>query len=262
MNFSFLQNYYDAPSDTTSEEVPGRAAESKRDQYPEQATPRGPDMVKRMLSEVQPRQRVGVSAYLSLWRQVERTAGGKSIMAAEPVEIEGKPLKEYRFFVRRADLTKADRFNVRSTFGDGPEVAMSFGEKPKIWNFSGVMRKGPGSNNWWQAMEEFYRTRLRASLLMRRNEFVRFRMGKMSMRGYLLNFNTRKQDQMDDVKANFQFSMFVRSYRFVDGYTYEPASQKLAADRPAGDIVSSATTDPGETIPEARGEEEGGPSFA
>lgn len=207
--------------------------------------------LKRELTSLSPNQRDSQDAHLSLFRRTTRESGGKTIVEDQPLTIQGREFREYRFIITSANYQNAERFMVRSTFGDGPEVAHSFGEQPRVWQFSGLLRRGSPpsevgdeSNNWWQALESFYSNRLRASLLMKQNEFVRLRVGKISMRGYLTNFTTQQSERNDDAVARFQFSMYVRSYRFADGYVYEPSTEKLVADRPV--LEDTATTSPNE----------------
>lgn len=204
--------------------------------------------LKHELSALAPDKRRSQDAYIAIFKQTHKKSGGKVKVSNEPVTVGdgGRELREYRFIITSANYPNAERFMVRSTFGDGPEVAHSFGEQPRMWQFKGILRRGTPpegggdnptgagdyTNNWWQALEEMYRTRLRASLLMKNNEFIRFRIGKLSIRGYITQFNTTQSERADDASAQFAFSMYVRSYNFADDYEYIPASEKLAADAP------------------------------
>lgn len=195
--------------------------------------------LKHQLTNLNPSSRESSDAYLSLYRRTVEENGGKKIIQDKPLQIEGRELREHRFVITNTNYQKAERFMVRSTFGEGPEVAHSFGEQPLMWQFSGLLRRGnrparlsQQTNNWWQALEALYANRLRASLLMRNNEFVHLRVGKLRMRGYITNLTTQASERNDDAAARFQFSMYVRSYTFAGNYQYQPSSEKLAADRP------------------------------
>jgi hypothetical protein len=218
--------------------------------------------LKHRLSNLSTGQRESQDAYLSVWRQKVDQSGGKKIeVTEEAVKSGDQELREHRFIVTSANYTNSEKFSVRSTFGGGPEIAHSFGKKPRMWQFSGILRRGTPAeslndmaDNWWQALEAFYKERLRATLLMRNNEFIRFRIGKLSIRGYITSFVTKQSSQNDDAMAQFNFSMYVRSYRFTDGYEYTPSSQKLAADRPVfGEEGTPVDEAPGDLIDSTQG---------
>lgn len=195
--------------------------------------------LKRRLTSFSNGKRKSQDAYLSLHRQIVSESGDKTIVGEEPVTIGDRELREHRFYILSANYKNSEKFTVRSTFGDGPEIAYSFGESPRMWRFTGALRRGPApesveypSNNWWQALSAMYQNRLRATILMKNNEFIRLRLGKLSIRGYITQFTTRQSEKRDDASARLQFSMYVRSYRFADGYKYRSSSEKLAADNP------------------------------
>jgi hypothetical protein len=175
----------------------------------------------------------GTQAHIDIYRSVVQQRGGKEVPRSERVTQNGTPLQEYRFIITNTSFKNAERFSVRSTFGDAPEIAHSFGEKPKIWGFNGILRSGTGETQWRKAMEMFYRQRLRPTKMMRNNEFVRFRIGDLSLRGYILNFSTTQSEKMDPAMARFQFSMYVRSFDIESAsFRFTPASRELAADVP------------------------------
>lgn len=236
-----IQETAESPAENMEEEVKSRGeARKKRDaDYLNNVVSRNSDFVKRILTQVSPGSPEGTSAALSLWRWVPKNTGDNVTVTPQPVKTEETPVREYRFIINNAEYSKSEQFTVRSTFGESEDTVMSFGQSPRIWNFSGVLRKGDtlGRNNWWQAMEQLYMSRLRASILMRRNEFVQFNVGKMKMRGYILNLRTSQNAKTSDAIAQFGFSMYIRSYRFSDGYSYKPASDILSEVQ--GDPITS-----------------------
>lgn len=229
---SGVRDLVDEPSEKIDEEAGREDAEQA--QAGIEAANVQEDLAKRIFSVVDagPGGNKGAQAHIDVYRHVPTQRGGKQNATPQRVEIGGTPLQEYRFIITNTNFQNAERFSVRSTFGDAPEIAHSFGEKPKIWQFNGILRSGSGNTKWHRAMKTFYRRRLRPTKMMRDNEFIRFRVGDLSLRGYIMNFNTSQSEKMDPAMARFQFSMYVRSFRFLGAYSYEPASTQLSADNP------------------------------
>jgi hypothetical protein len=156
-----------------------------------------------------------------------------------------------KFYITDADMPQADRFSIIPTFGEEPDVLLTFGKAPHIWTFSGVLRNEWGKNAWYREFDTFYRENLRASLMAQRQEVALFRLGDIQMEGYILSLNINQTQQSDDAWVQFGFQMYVRDYRFTtvrDTTGYVGASNAGSADEmPGGDryhtVVRGDTVD-------------------
>lgn len=230
-----IMNLNATPSENQGEQAEEDASGEKSgdEEAISQAVLLNQDLRKRQfnnLAQVSPN---GQPATIALYQKVPEEVGEKVQLVSKPVKDRGVNIKEYRFFINNARYTKSEKLSVRQTFGESDEIAMGFGEQPKIWQFSGVLRKSNSRDirgaSWWEALERMYMNRLRATLLMQRNQFLRMIVDKMRMDGYLMNMTTTQQSRNSDVMAQFQMSMYVRSYRIAGGNEYIPASTILSS---------------------------------
>jgi LysM repeat protein len=148
----------------------------------------------------------------------------------------------YKFYVLGLDMPQVERHMILSTFGDDPDFFMTFGEEPHIWSINGMLRNEGGAGAWYEQMDNLYRTKLRASILVENNRFVRFRIGNSYLDGYILSFRTNKNSQYDDAAVDFSMSMYVRKHTLITSQSGEDFEPLSSSPSPGVHVVKNGDT--------------------
>ena len=163
----------------------------------------------------------GVNARFEIWKRQWVEASKSTTQSLSSFTDDGGQEANYelRFLVTQMSMPRRERFSVMRTFGEDPNFLMTFGQEPKIWSISGMLPRGPialPKADWYRSFTRFYDEHLRADLMVARNEFAVFLVGRTLLEGYVLSFEPNLDSQMDDAGVPFTMTMFVRKARFLD----------------------------------------------
>jgi hypothetical protein len=155
----------------------------------------------------------------------------------EVVPDEENGLIEHRFVLTESMMQRSENIAVMQTFGEDPDLLLTFGANPQMWSFQGVLRNErrlnqpivviqedgsrtvefAGDGDWTNGFVEAYNTNLRASVLVRRGYFLHLALGDLDVFGYITSLNVMEHGQ-NDIMSTFRMDFFVRQV-IMPGHT-------------------------------------------
>lgn len=159
--------------------------------------------------------------------------------------------EEHRFIVTTSSMSYAENVQILQTFGEDKDILQTFGSRPQIWQLQGVLRNEQretnlttvfqedgssevvfsGDGDWANGLVDAYESHLRASQLVRRGQFLEFRISDKLIHGYLLSLNLQESAQ-NDLMIPFSMDFFVRAVKVPGLIEANRATTKLESTDP------------------------------
>jgi len=139
------------------------------------------------------------------------------------------------FILKSMQARLEERYFIFQSLG-GDSVAFFFGDKPVVYNFSGVLMD-TYNQQWYNDFLFYYEKYLRGSQSIRNRTKVMMVYEDQIIEGFILDMNLSKSSEMH-VLANFSFNMLMTDRAHIEGYR-SPTERTSTKPSAAGSYLLS-----------------------